>query len=134
MKFKVDDGIFIKKLGVSCCSTASIHSPGRNGSPGPVLWYFQDFIEKQAVLRNANAVGVRAPTIVGDCRGPLDPPMTLDRLRCLRFSSCQLHSAPASFSYSSSFSFFLIFVHSFVLGPHSRSASRIILETKALLN
>lgn len=44
-------------------------------------------------------------------QGPLDPLMTLGRLRCLQCSSCPFHSAPASFSSSSFLSWPLPLTH-----------------------
>lgn len=46
--------IFEKKLGVKCESIARIHRLGRRAGRRPVIAYFQDFNEKQAVIQNTN--------------------------------------------------------------------------------
>ncbi|CAN7992876.1 unnamed protein product, partial [Ixodes hexagonus] len=53
LRSKVISDIFADKLGVPCTSIARIHRLGRNGTKRPVIMYFQDFIEKQTVLKNA---------------------------------------------------------------------------------
>lgn len=54
LKFKVVDEVFSQKMGVSCSYVARNRRLVRNQSPTPVILYFQDFMEKQSVLWNAN--------------------------------------------------------------------------------
>ncbi|CAN7940087.1 unnamed protein product, partial [Ixodes hexagonus] len=45
--------MFLDELDVSCSSAARIHRLGRPAKVRPVILYFQDYQEKQAVLRNS---------------------------------------------------------------------------------
>lgn len=53
LRDKVIKNIFETKLGLSCTSVARIHRLGKPSSKRPIILYFQDFNEKEAVLRNA---------------------------------------------------------------------------------
>lgn len=54
LRTAVATDIFEKTLGVKCKSIARIHRLGRQGSRRPVIAYFQDYQEKQEVLKNSN--------------------------------------------------------------------------------
>lgn len=54
LRRKVIDGIFERKLKQKCSSVARIHRIGRPGATKrPVIVYFQDFLEKETILRRA---------------------------------------------------------------------------------
>lgn len=53
LKEKVVNGVFEKKLKVSCKSVGRIHRLGRGGGNRPTILYLQDFNEKQLILKNA---------------------------------------------------------------------------------
>lgn len=53
LRDKVITDIFGRKLGQDCQSVARIHRRGKHQENRPVIVYFQDFTEKEAVLRNA---------------------------------------------------------------------------------
>lgn len=53
LRSKVLTDVFEKMLDVSCVSVARIHRLGRIFGKRPVILYFQDYNEKQAVLRNS---------------------------------------------------------------------------------
>lgn len=50
----VIDELFGNKLGVNCCSVARIHRLGRNKDNRPIILYFQDYREKQAIWKNVS--------------------------------------------------------------------------------
>lgn len=53
LKSKILDDVFSKKLDVQCKSIGRIHRLGRPGKKRPVIIYFQDYNEKQQILKNA---------------------------------------------------------------------------------
>lgn len=53
LRSKVISDVFEKMLSVSCVLVARIHRLGRRTSKRPIILCFQDFSEKQAVLRNS---------------------------------------------------------------------------------
>lgn len=54
MRSKVIVDVLVSKLGVQCSSIARIHRLGRTSGKRPVIMFFQDYTEKQAVLRNVS--------------------------------------------------------------------------------
>nr|XP_054926133.1 uncharacterized protein LOC129384598 isoform X2 [Dermacentor andersoni] len=54
LRRKVIDDLFSAKLGVQCSSVARIHRLGKSSSNRPVIMYFQDYREKQAVWSNVS--------------------------------------------------------------------------------
>lgn len=46
--------MFGNKLGVNCSSVARIHRLGRNKDNRPIILYFQDYREKQAIWKNVS--------------------------------------------------------------------------------
>ncbi|XP_077486853.1 uncharacterized protein LOC144098234 [Amblyomma americanum] len=52
LREKVISEVFQEKLGVTCNSVARIHRIGKAGKKRPVILFFQDFNEKQEVMRN----------------------------------------------------------------------------------
>lgn len=53
LRNKVIKNVFEKKLEVKCVSIARIHRLGKPSEKRPISLYFQDYNEKEAVLRNA---------------------------------------------------------------------------------
>lgn len=53
LRTKVIEDLFCKRLNVTCCSIARIHRIGKAVKKRPVIVFFQNYNEKQEVLRNA---------------------------------------------------------------------------------
>lgn len=54
LKDKVLTKVFSGKLGVPCKSVGRIHRLGKPGKDRPIIIYFQDFNEKELILKNAH--------------------------------------------------------------------------------
>lgn len=66
LREKVVNNLFGRKLGQTCRSVARIHRLGRRQGNRPVIAYFQDFTEKEAVLRNAKKLKGTSISISND--------------------------------------------------------------------
>ncbi|XP_077484896.1 uncharacterized protein LOC144094901 [Amblyomma americanum] len=54
LREKVIEDVFKDKVGVDCVSVARIHRLGKRPTGRPVIAFFQDYTEKQALMKNAH--------------------------------------------------------------------------------